>query len=573
MECIQIKTKVAVESTKIAELCGEGWSVRDALTVVETESVRDPKVILRGFYRHYKVVDQYLPLKTLSAEEESILVALLYAFSRNDCALSAQDVIKAVSLAFAKDVSPTWVSRFWKRHTDVLNFRKSVYLGKSRAKHERMLLDSQGYADEVLQYSKTHHMTAKNTVNYDECRLTIASDSWKVSLKRIEAKEKKKSHHTGSIGAATSVTFIPFISAEANPITMHVICKQGKKIVMPKAIHSMPCPIFIYTSHTGYADGDLFAKVLDDFRNTWKLHYPGLHCFVFGDNLASHKSTDILASGLRDGFHHIFFPPGTTHWSQPLDNLLFGRLKSDLRLQVEHFKTLSFFTKSGVLRFSFILYLMERANIVFTKEVVQASFRTCGVFPFDAEIIKKLAEGHHAAKAIEVKNTLLERTAQALRAIQGSYHREAEREQARVVTVSLRARCHSTPVLELHRRHLLKLQEEEEAKRKQLEKEDQVQKRNEAQLEKAKEKEEKKRKRIEAQHEAAEKRRKLDEEAVKAKEINTCKAGCGRTCRKGSDWLGCCYCDVYWMCPACYCIPSKKGQMTKHENNCKKSMV
>jgi len=103
-------------------------------------------------------------------------------------------------------------------------------------------------------------------------------------------------------------------------------------------------------------------------------------------------------------------------------------------------------------------------------------------------------------------------------------------------------------------------------KEKELAKEQKVQDRQ-------KKKEEQEQKRMEKEEERQKKRDERERVLVeKRREQKTreCKAGCGGKCRIGADWMGCEYCDVFWMCPSCYCIPCNKGKMTKHERKCQK---
>ena len=137
MELIQKREKVGPGAAKVAELCEEGRSVQDAVDVVSEECNVTKSALMSQFYRSYTIVDKHRSVKKLTLEEESLLVALLYAFSRNDCGLTARDLIEVVKLVFNKDVSKTWISRFLKSKKETLSFRQSVFLGKSRAKHER----------------------------------------------------------------------------------------------------------------------------------------------------------------------------------------------------------------------------------------------------------------------------------------------------------------------------------------------------------------------------------------------------------------------------------------------------
>ena len=66
------------------------------------------------------------------------------------------------------------------------------------------------------------------------------------------------------------------------------------------------------------------------------------------------------------------------------------------------------------------------------------------------------------------------------------------------------------------------------------------------------------------------KKAKIAEVKTKMIEMKTCKAKCMRKWRTGGDWVGCEYCDDYWVCPKCYRSSSVKKQVKKHERRCQK---
>jgi len=106
-------------------------------------------------------------------------------------------------------------------------------------------------------------------------------------------------------------------------------------------------------------------------------------------------------------------------------------------------------------------------------------------------------------------------------------------------------------------------------------------KRKEKELEKEKKEDDRKRKREENEKQKEENKKLREEKkAQKAIELeerqrkrstNTCKAGCMRTCRIGGDWVGCEYCEDFWMCPTCYSVSNNQQQLKKHERLCRRT--
>jgi len=114
-----------------------------------------------------------------------------------------------------------------------------------------------------------------------------------------------------------------------------------------------------------------------------------------------------------------------------------------------------------------------------------------------------------------------------------------------------------------------KRQKEEKAKRKkekELAKEHKKNERKRKIEHEEKEKEQRKKRRQEKRVE----KEKEEEIVMEKRKACTCKGNCGMTCRTGPGWMGCEYCELFWICPRCYDTPSVKQKLTKHERWCQK---
>ena len=130
-------------------------------------------------------------------------------------------------------------------------------------------------------------------------------------------------------------------------------------------------------------------------RRYYERHYFPQHGVHHG------QDSIVVREGLAQGHHHCFFPAGTSQWSQPRDNLLFGRLEADIRVEIEHCKSLSAFSDSGHIPFSIVEFVHSQLAETFTTDLISASFKECGVFPFDHDLIVALAERNHLQKPKE----------------------------------------------------------------------------------------------------------------------------------------------------------------------------
>ena len=57
----------------------------------------------------------------------------------------------------------------------------------------------------------------------------------------------------------------------------------------------------------------------------------GLHCFVFGDQLASHVNENVTKSAMESGVFLWVLPSNCSHFLQVLDSFIFATLKNALR--------------------------------------------------------------------------------------------------------------------------------------------------------------------------------------------------------------------------------------------------
>jgi len=48
------------------------------------------------------------------------------------------------------------------------------------------------------------------------------------------------------------------------------------------------------------------------------------------DNLGIHRQPPAILEALQNGCFQVYFPPNTSHFTQPLDNILFGNLKRQI---------------------------------------------------------------------------------------------------------------------------------------------------------------------------------------------------------------------------------------------------
>lgn len=358
-------------------------------------------------------------------------------------------------------------------------------------------------------------------------------------------------------------------------ISVHIVYKSTDKVNIPRDVGKLSRAsrntfgVFIYFTDTGYVDNDCFELIASDFRETWALHYPGLHALVLGDNLGVHvgNCANVVREGLAKGFHHCFLPPGTTQWSQPLDNLLFARVKTEIRLSVSRTKSLSAFSDSGTLPFSIVEFVYSKLQNIFTPALVKASFEVCGVYPFSYDVVLDLAAANHRHDLPEGSTPRRIEMMNLVKDYLGAQKKEASELTASTLRVKPRRPRRSFTPQDL----IDQQKEEEEAKeRANVEKEVRAREREEKRVRNEEEKVrgavEKKRKREETKQASEDAKRRRAED----RKARSCKAGCGGVYRSGNSWTGCEHCETHWICPKCWKSEPSKRMMKDHERKCKR---
>jgi hypothetical protein len=121
---------------------------------------------------------------------------------------------------------------------------------------------------------------------------------------------------------------------------------------------------------------------MDEFVNLWNVHHAGLHCFVLADQLGCHKEPQIVKKLAEKDVYTVLFPPNTSHFIQPLDGHVFRTLKRFFTLALD--QHLLDAAVEGDDPGSAVFYaLFDAALEAFKPEIIQASFSSRGIWPFD----------------------------------------------------------------------------------------------------------------------------------------------------------------------------------------------
>mgnify|MGYP005855586531 CR=1 FL=1 len=94
-------------------------------------------------------------------------------------------------------------------------------------------------------------------------------------------------------------------------------------------------------NESGYVTSDLFAQYMQEFVRYWYNLYCDTGCRFFVDNLGAHKNVATLPTKelQRANIELAYLPKNTTHFTQPLDDIVFAIFKSILNSDARAFFT------------------------------------------------------------------------------------------------------------------------------------------------------------------------------------------------------------------------------------------
>ena len=279
--------------------------------------------------------------RALTEEEERILVTVLVSYANVDMGFTTTQVREAVNLMFSKEIAVGTCWNLLQRHKDVLKSSVTKPLGKERAK-SGLYEEAMEWVTKMECFVGQKKRPPHSVVNYDESRIILSQDG-KVRIKRLVSKNKKKAQARTNVKGKHCGTFLPFISASGELLKFYFIFsakfdesdQANVTLTLPSTLsftRTRSVATKIFFTNKGYLDNPTFDLIMADFTSHWNTLYPGLECLCFGDNLGAHRQIPVIHDCLTRGVLLCFLVAHTSHWSQPLDDLLFALLKNEVAL-------------------------------------------------------------------------------------------------------------------------------------------------------------------------------------------------------------------------------------------------
>jgi transposase len=213
----------------------------------------------------------------LDPEQEALLVAFIQGFSRANWPLLPGDIRRLIKLQWDITVNKQWMTRFLKRHKNVLSKRVCKALSDKRASIET-LEDVEAF---IREFSDRPAYPRHAIMNVDETRLNYRSNGY--AFQRVGAADRQKHNLTGtrkgkggtlvSVVAADGTVFMSLWIFTGTPSK-----KSGELTEMPPEEEEEPTvvgsapiapegrtrsevhPRYYAFNETGYMDGSLWRS-------------------------------------------------------------------------------------------------------------------------------------------------------------------------------------------------------------------------------------------------------------------------------------------------------------------------
>jgi rubrerythrin len=504
----------------------------------------------------------------LTDSQEAILVGVLEAFSLKHTPLSKTLFLKMVKTEYnlpADWLGKHWYKGFLDRHKDKLQ-QGVVKAIKEERVAPSVLTDTKKFISIADKYLTEYHFSDKVIINADETRLTIKGNVF--INEYIESTKKEKLTHKGP-NSSQSASVVVFEAANGQVILsvyiLPAIFKEDNMSNISISLYHMQYvkrgdwERFYMFTDTGYLDTESWKVIIKYYNSLTQRLWPGVHNLLLLDKLSIHMQADLVKQCLENGVHTLFFPANTSHFIQPLDNVMFTNFK-----KVFYKEVADWMSKSVLHHKKLITALIAVAPVAelkaFTPTVIKSSFSNTGIYPWNSKLILQHATLNNVEEKESVKNSTLSVADEARKAAMLVLEETMPEKKVKQlkVRVTKNQLYTSQDLIDWDEKRQLEVKQvQEEKEQKKRKRDEKKQQREEQQTLKREEREEKRLKRIEKKVEVLKKKE-------HKKVVNTCRV-CAVVWKGSKKWMGCEWCQEWWLCQDCF---RTTNEMVEHEKLC-----
>ena len=290
---------------------------------------------------------------------------------------------------------------FLKRHRKELSIRTSKALKVASALGDspdqlNNFLDSLEARRDLISFSQSC------VLNLDETRLLdegLASGTMRI----VSSGLSKVSHKVAS--DPFFGTLVPVVAADGSVLfSVYVVRSDvlGSGLVSSNAVlvprkHCMrgDWARYVIYNASGNVSGEEWREIMRLIRELKKVRQPLTDILVFFDQYPAHLDSDEALKLLEDGIHAYPLPRNTTHFMQPLDDLVFANFQRERKRLVDKAREKN--ARYGRRSARFVLNTAYQAEgTALTVDIIKKAFERVGLERFNRGLIESRWE-HHAA--------------------------------------------------------------------------------------------------------------------------------------------------------------------------------
>ncbi|KAH7552133.1 hypothetical protein BM1_08995 [Bipolaris maydis] len=304
----------------------------------------------------------------LTPPQESELVKYIEKLSDRGLPPSRAIIKNYVAVIAEWEPSNSWVTRFLKRHNDVICIRKATGIDRDRHRADNPA-NYQSYFDLIYDKLDQYSIAPHNIYNMDEKGFLLGRI---MPSKRIFSKElweQKKIRKTLQDGSRDWITIIGCICADGSSVD----------------------PTIIYEGTDGLRNEwlrDLEARKHQVFDRLTKEKAKRDYRMLLVDGHGSHLTPSFIDYCDTHRILLAVYPPHATHSLQPLDVGVYSPLalaySSELANLLQSDQGLLDMRKSDFLRIFWAAY-----TSAFTANNILSSFQATGIYPRDRDVVMK----------------------------------------------------------------------------------------------------------------------------------------------------------------------------------------
>ncbi|XP_044754185.1 uncharacterized protein LOC123320469 [Coccinella septempunctata] len=328
----------------------------------------------------------------LTAEEEGTLVKWIISVSRVGFPVDRSQLLDSVRMLLLKkkrenpfkDNRPGrhWYEGFLRRHPEITR-RMTQNLVHSRATLTEVQI--RNWFKELEQYFHDNNLTE---ILYDPRRIYNADESAFFLCpkgKKVLAMKGCRTvyNHTANDEKECITTLITGNAAGDLPPPMVMFAYER----IPQSIVAlMPDKWGLGKSESGWMTGESFFEYVSNIFHPWLIrnNIP-LPVIFYVDGHKSHLTMHLSNFCSDNGIILISLFPNATHMLQPMDVGVFHPLKNGWKNAVARFRVEN--NKQKIRKENFAPLLATTIKEVLNVRILQNAFRTCGLFPFNANAI------------------------------------------------------------------------------------------------------------------------------------------------------------------------------------------